>query len=420
MFDRVVVVGAGVAGLAACWCAAQRGAELRLFDSGLGASCLGGGAVDDRPWEEVARASEVLQSAPNARSIPASVVDFSEALGVWRLAEVGRPLARLVTEAGRVRLARGCDRALLDLSTLSDGSRVLLPRVVRPEWDADSLARALASDAYCASRGLVFDPVRAKLLKLRREDQIAPAELAARHDEPERRAWLCQRLREMMDAAGGADAVLLGPWLGADASCAEQLSAELGVAVGETLSGVGSAAGMRFEGARERLLASLGVELERARVQRIRRSGDEIVLAVDDLGSVISDAVVLAVGGLASGGIVYHPAEQDAGSGIAPAARPSFELSVATSLPLGVHGQRLDVGGSIHGPALDEIAWPSDADPGFLESVGVLAEAGQAAPGIFAAGDVVADRPRTLLQAVFSGVRAGVRAAGEPGSILPA
>ena len=84
MFERVTILGAGVAGVAAAWAAAQRGAALRLFDGGLGASCLAGGAVDDRPWDEVARSAEVLQSLPRASSLPEAVRIFAAALGLWR------------------------------------------------------------------------------------------------------------------------------------------------------------------------------------------------------------------------------------------------------------------------------------------------------------------------------------------------
>ena len=415
MFERVAIIGAGAAGVAACWSAAQRGAEIRLFDDGVGASCLSGGAVDDRPWEEVARASEVLQVAPTARPIPEPVVAFSKALGLWHLPIVGEPLARLATEAGRIRLARGRDRALLDLAALPIGARVVVPRVARAEWDADSLARSLSADAYAQSRRLRFDAVDAKLLKLVGENRVAPAEFASRHDAEERRAWLIDRLNEVVAAQRQVDAVLLGPWLGADQPLAESVSGALQLPVGEILSGVGCAAGMRFESARLRMLSSVGVELETSRVAAI--APGEGVLTIDvDGESVAADAVVLALGGLAAGGIVYRPAEQDAGRGIAPRACPPFHLSVRAPVRLTARGRDIDVGGSIHGPALDELAWPTDADPGYLEAVGIDSSA---APGIFVAGDVVADRPRTLLQAVYSGLRAGANAAGEPGSIRP-
>jgi glycerol-3-phosphate dehydrogenase subunit B len=76
----------------------------------------------------------------------------------------------------------------------------------------------------------------------------------------------------------------------------------------------------------------------------------------------------------------------------------------------------IDIVGSMHGPPLDEIAWPIDADPGYLEAVGIACEGVEAGPGLYAAGDAIADRPRTLLQAVYSGALAGAAAAaGAPG-----
>jgi glycerol-3-phosphate dehydrogenase subunit B len=80
-------------------------------------------------------------------------------------------------------------------------------------------------------------------------------------------------------------------------------------------------------------------------------------------------------------------------------------------------GQHLDLVGSLHGPALDATAWPRDADPGFLEAVGARCDGLALGPRIFAAGDVVADKPRTILQAAFHGIHAGAAAAGEPGAI---
>ncbi len=417
MFERVAVVGAGVAGLAACWTAAQRGAQLRLLDGGAGASCLGSGAVDDRPWEQVARASEVLQLPPLAGTLPRSVRLFAEELGLWRLPHLGEPLVRLATNAGRVRVARGCDLGLLDLSLLSAGSRVILPRVARAEWDADSLALALSADAYCQSRRISFEAVDAKVLKLIGENRIAPAELASRHDDPARLDWLAQRFTELLERAGRVDAVLVGPWLGADLARSDWLSERLGVVVGEVLAGMGSPVGYRFEAARLRMLSALGVELEPYNVEAVSRRGEELELRVErDNDPVIVDAVVLAIGGLAAGGIVYDPPEQSAGRNIASLARCAFRLSLEAAVEMKAHGQPLDVGGSIHGPVLDDIAWPSDADSGLLESIGIACEQERIAEALFAAGDVIADRPRTMLQAAFSGIRAGAAAAAEPGA----
>ncbi len=414
MFERVAVIGAGVAGLAAAWAASERGAHVRLFDGGVGASCLGGGAVDDRPWEEVARSVEVLGALPVAGALPEAVRRFVEALGVWELPFEGEEMARLATQAGRIRVARGRDRALLDLSRVPDRARILLPRVMRPEWDADSLARSLNADAYACSRGISFFVVDAKVLKHVGEDRIAAEDLALGHDAQERRAWLEERLVELLARAQPVDGLLMGPWLGVQTAVSEALAARLGVPVGEVLMGIGGAAGLRFEAARERLLHQLGVALERSPVEAIDPSGSELMLRVAGGDDVSADAVVLAVGGLAAGGVVYDPPEQRAGQDMPAAGGRAFRLSVELEVELAWGQQRLDVVSSIHGPPLDEVAWPVDADPSLLESVGVCCDGLQVADGVFAAGDVVADKPRTLLQAVFSGIRAGAAAAGEP------
>jgi glycerol-3-phosphate dehydrogenase subunit B len=423
MFERIAVAGAGVAGLAACWAAAQRGAEIELFDARVGASCLSGGAVDDRPWEEVARSVEALGVSAIAGALPVSLETFSNDLGVWRLPAQGEPLVRLATEAGRVRVARGHERALLDLAQLPFGGRVLLPRVARAEWDADSLARALNADAYAQSRELEFEAVDAKLLKLKGEDRIAAAELAVRHDDAARLAWLAERLRDCLARAGGASGVLLGPWLGADKPLAGALSQQVGVVVGEILSGVGSAAGLRFESARLAMLSSVGVQLKPHHIMSITRSSyvrGGVTLELDDESQVEVDAVVLAIGGLVGGGIIYDPPEDRAGRDMARAGGVPFQLSLRAPLTLQAMGKRLDVVGSMLGPALDAVAWPVDADPGYLEAVGVASQGAVAAPGLFAAGDCVADQPRTVLQAAYSGIVAGAAAAGEPGDIARA
>lgn len=427
MFERVAVIGAGVAGLAATWAAAQRGAKLRLFDGGLGASCLGGGAVDDRPWDEVSRSVEVLGAPPLAKPLPESVRIFATDLGLWRLPHPGEPLARLATASGRIRVARGHDRSLLDLSRLRRGARIVMPVVPRVEWDAPSLARAFGADAYAVSRGLRFSALDAKLLKQRGEDRIAVADLASRHDDPDRRGWLVERLRELLDRAGQVDALLLGPWLGALEPIAPALEAELGVLVGEILGGVGGAAGLRFEAARAALLATCGVRIEPRQATRLRAGdvGDELVVTLDDDEDVVADAVVIACGGLAAGGIVYDPPEQRAGMDMPEAGAAPWHLSMDAPLQMQGHGRRLDVVGSVHGPALDQVGWPTDADPGLLESVGIRTEGSAAVllenadidGRILVAGDAVADRPRTMLQAAFDGIRAGAEAAGEPGML---
>ncbi|HZO16454.1 MAG TPA: hypothetical protein VFB62_24435 [Polyangiaceae bacterium] len=418
MFERVIVLGAGAAGLGAVWAATARGADVRWLDGGVGASSLAGGAVDDRPWEEIARAAEVLGQQPLAGPLPAVIGDFVRDFELWRLPAEGEPLSRLATEAGCVRLARGHDRALLDLARVSPGARVLLPRLPRPEWDADSLARALSCDPFAESRRLRFEAIDATLLKFVDEERIAAADFAARHDDDERRGWFCDRLREALARAGRADALLVGPWLGAaDIDVAQDLKRRLTLVVGEVLGNVGSAAGLRFESARTRLCQKLGARIERVHARRVARRGDEFAVWLDDDKPALCDAVVIAVGGVAAGGVIYEPPEQRSGQDIASAGGVPFRLSLKAPVRLRVAGKLLDVVSSMHGPTLDEVAWPTDADPSHLEAVGIACEGVEIERGLYAAGDAIADRPRTLLQAVYSGALAGAAAAGEPGQV---
>jgi glycerol-3-phosphate dehydrogenase subunit B len=311
---------------------------------------------------------------------------------------------------------------MLDLAALPGGARVVLPRVARPAWEADALARTLSAERYARERELRFDAVEATVLRFGGERRVAAAELAARHDEPARLDWLAERLREALGlerkAGRRVDAILLGAWLGAEAPRAAALSEVVGVPVGEILSGVGSAAGHRFEAARDRMLVALGVQREPRRVLDLRAVGAELRVATDaEVTPVSCDRAVLAIGGLAAGGVRYVPPERDAGPDELPAARIPFELSLDAPVGLAAFGRRLEIVSSIHGPVLDDGAWPTGADPGLLETVGVACHGPIAADRIYAAGDVVADRPRTRLEAARSGLRAGAAAAGEPGAI---
>src|SRR5690606_34523771 len=101
--------------------------------------------------------------------------------------------------------------------------------------------------------GLRFVPVRLPLLRETAEQTCASLDLAARHDDSQRVEWLAEKLSRY-----GLDAWLLGPWLGSVTPRSQDLSRILGVQVGETLSDVGEAAGVRTSACIERLLARVG------------------------------------------------------------------------------------------------------------------------------------------------------------------
>src|SRR5262249_27103189 len=159
---------------------------------------------------------------------------------------------------------RGRDRALLDLAPL-EGATVLIPRVDRAGFDADALAACLGDDSFARNQKLRFVAIDLPVLRFDDERRIPDSDLAARHDDEGRIAWLLTRLREGLARRAPAGAVLLGPMLGARAARAETLSKALGIPVGEVLVGVGSPAGLRFEAARGRLLRSISARVVRDR-----------------------------------------------------------------------------------------------------------------------------------------------------------
>src|SRR6185295_18811801 len=110
---------------------------------------------------------------------------FAADLDLWDLPESERPW--LATMAGRIRPARGRDRALLDLAPL-EGAVVLVPRADRATWDADALAATLASDPFGRARKIAFHAIDLPVLRYDDEHRIGDADLAARHDDDARLA----------------------------------------------------------------------------------------------------------------------------------------------------------------------------------------------------------------------------------------
>jgi hypothetical protein len=86
------------------------------------------------------------------------------------------------------------------------------------------------------------------------------------------------------------------------------------------------------------------------------------------------------------------------------------------------NGARLRDTGSPRGPVFELFAWSGQKSPTGLERVGIWADAdgrarsgeGSALPWLHVAGDAVADAPRTMLEAIRSGIAAGTSAASGP------
>jgi len=390
----VIVVGAGAAGTAAALAAAARARRVVMVDGGTGATTLSTGALDLAPWSRASRPPAALTAG--ARGVLA-------AMDAHALPEAG---ARLLTTAGIERPARGHDAALLDVTPFA-GRLLGVVRCRRPGWDAAALAR---------SWGEGYEPLDATILRHVDETVLPDADFAARHDDPQRLGWLAERLREALARSERRFAALvLPPCLGVERARGRTLSELVGASCGEAMGLPGGPSGLRFERARDRALSAAAVERVRGRATRVGSAEPGWRIAVESAAgeplTVDGDAVVLATGGLIGGGLEYAPAEAVFASALPPAPRLPFGTSPPAPVAIGAHGRPIDLPSTLFGPAPESIAWPF-VDAALLDRVGVLAgDDGRAAPGLFVAGDLRADGPRTWLDALATGAAAGSTAA---------
>jgi glycerol-3-phosphate dehydrogenase subunit B len=421
---HVVVVGAGIAGTGAAIAAAWSGARVTVVDGGAGATSLATGALDVGPWPGPGDVTS-LPGAP-LPEMAARVLDALEGFIVpgWT--------PRLLTTAGVVRHAAGHDDALLDVGPLA-GRPIAVARCLREGWNADVLARAW---------GEPFVALDVRALRHADERAIPDADFAARHDDDGRLGWLELRVREALASAPAGPAfagIVLPPSLGVDRPRARELSRRLGLACGEPVATPGGPSGLRFERARDRAFAASGVERLAARVASVAaREGRAWRVTREEGEPIDADAVVLAIGGVLGGGIAYVPPEDrlpGGSTGVGAGAsrpRPALRASIEGPLTLGARGRPLEIAGSLFGLS------PGDGSPGdlalpfaagrLLERAGALVDdegrCVRAPGGLFAAGDFVADAPRSWLRALVLGARAGLGAAtaaraGAPGPGSP-
>jgi glycerol-3-phosphate dehydrogenase subunit B len=398
-----LVIGGGFAGVAAAWALESRGREVFLVWEGAGASALYSGALDRDDWH----------GSADGRAVPRDVEDFLHALGCW--APPGLVSARLATSAGILRPARCRDRALLDLEPLR-GRRIDVLDLGRGGWDAQTLAHAWSSTHWARQSRTEFRAVAPSVPAggaLGGPDALRflpDLELAARADDA---SW-AGAFGELLSRAGDGDApLLLGPWLGLVPTSLERIREVARRPIGETLSEPGGAAGARFEAARELWLGRSRVRAVRGQVESIAASAAGFVVT----GQGGADAnllechfaeVILALGGVAGGGIRFLwdlASSNGTPAGVAVLAGPdarSFSLSLRAPLPLRLDGREVALESGVLGADLQSLG--RDA----LERVGIAVDDEQQSglPGLLAAGDVVADRPRTALEAMAAGISA--------------
>jgi hypothetical protein len=192
------------------------------------------------------------------------------------------------------------------------------------------------------------------------------------------------------------------------------------VPCGEAVASPGGPAGLRFERARDRALASVGAVRIVSRASTVEPAGGVWRVTTDDGLGFAAHAVVVATGGLIGGGLEYAPSEATLATALPALARPPMRLTLTAPLKLGALGRPLDTPGSLFGFAPESLARPFARDA-LVERAGVLTP--PAPEGLFAAGDIVADGPRTWLGALSEGVRMGTLAArhsqASAGSMAP-
>lgn len=374
----VAVIGGGVAGAAAAWELARQGLRATVFHDSAGASALYSGALDLEPWD-----------APEPHAgLDADLARFADDLGGWVLGEAS---VRVATPEGNVRPARGRDGALLDLERCA-GKRVAVVDLERDDWDAPLLAKSYSESRWARRSETHFYAARVQALQRGFERRISAYDFATLLDSQPRAESLLAALRE---SGVTPDAWLLGPWLGLTRPLAQELSASLGVPVGETTSTAGGTAGARFELARDALLARIA-EVERVRVTRVERVDSALRVDCADGRTRDFDALVFATGGVAAGGISLERAfERRGGTG--------FKLSFASPLSLALDHEVIEGVSSLSSLDFVERGLSALLDVGIsARTDGSLREQ----PGAFAAGDALAGKPRTALLAARSGIAA--------------
>ena len=369
---KVAVIGAGVAGTAAAWAARRSGSEVVVIHDRPGASALGSGAADYESWERDAGGHELTADA----TLLTAELGYATEPGL------------VATAAGLLRPARAHDAAVLDLSAFA-GRRIAVADVVRDDWDAVLIARALSDTKWARQTGTSFE---ARGLDLDLANQASGYDLAHRFDDPDQAGALAAALKK---SRGEADAWLLGPWLGVQLGTAARVRQLAEMPIGETLSPPGGAAGARFEAARDLALSKAEVGVRRGQVREVSVAPRGIEVSLDGDQTLVVDRVVLAIGGVVGGGVELEQIGR------------RFHLSLAAPVRLQAKGKSIDAASTLHGV---DFAFHGVS---LIENVGIetdhLAVPGVA--GVFAAGDAVADRPRTWLRALESGLAAG-RAAG--------
>lgn len=323
----VLVIGAGVAGLAAALAARDAGASVVVIDAHAGASALAGGAWDvatdvGAAPEDVFRPARSLEQALVARAredanhpyakLGMDVVEAVRsahervlgALAIYRPLDLRGTGVLLATDLGLPRRAATAQLAVLAL----DGARggAIAVAVLRGYRYTDSafLAASLADIADVADDDRRFGALEIEFFRRREDALLHPHEIAAIADAEDGRARLTQTLARAI-AGAQHDAVLLPPVLGLRTDdVASELLAKVGVPVGEIVAPLAGPQGLRLVRRIDAVMRESGCERRSARVRAVVPHASGTTVVLDDGEELRGKAVVLATGKHTSGGLV--------------------------------------------------------------------------------------------------------------------
>lgn len=402
----VVVIGGGVAGLAAALAARAEGATVCVVRAHAGASVLAGGAWDvatdlGASPGEVFRPPRTLREAlvlfakrhvhhPYARlgGDLASLVEKAHqlvlpALAIYHPLDLDGRGVLVATDLGLARRAATAQLAVLDLAP-HHGALAVADLPCARDTRGTFLAASLAELAELGDDERRFGAVSVEFGQRKGDAFVHPHELAAVLDREEGRTRLVQALAR---ALGGSEhaAVLLPPLLGLeDDTIVAQVRKSIGITAGEVVSALAGPQGLRLARRIDAVLSAAGVTRLDARVLRVspRATGTRVELEGDV--TLSPGATVLATGKHVGGGIVAHRGELREPLAALPVHEGGGPLARASlgegHDPLVLYGSGLARGG-----------------PGFRAGIGhddalrALGEDGAAAaPDLFAAGAVLA------------------------------
>jgi anaerobic glycerol-3-phosphate dehydrogenase len=319
----VLVIGGGVAGLAAALSASSHGARVTVLDAQPGATSLAGGAWDvgalgvgaasalgdartiTARLEEMLRERPTHPLAPHVGSIGsigkqahAAVLD---ALAIYAPMDLDAPPALVATDVGIVRPVATAQRAVLDLGALPKGRIAVATFPAARAHDGAYVAASLGEIVNRAGDARRFCAVELEILRRARDVWLHPHEAGALFDDDRARDRL---VRALARALGGSsfDAVLLPPLLGEhDDTAWSRVRAALAMPIGEWTSSLAGPQSARLVRALARAFARAKSSYERSPV--LRASG----LAIEtERMTHRPGAIVLATGRYLTGGLSFR------------------------------------------------------------------------------------------------------------------